>query len=69
MDENNTKITGVLVFYVDIGNLPTKKGVELVESFKERFRDFTTKMKANNYEVIWVPNRYYQGTHVELLKL
>lgn len=64
----NTKLSGVLVFYVNVGTLPNKKGAEFVNAYKKNLKDegFLDKMKDQGYEVIFVPNR--DVTHVELLK-
>lgn len=69
MENTNTpKLAGVIVFYVNVGMLPPKKGEEFVKTYKKNLKDegFLDKMKENGYEVIFVPNR--DVTHVELLK-
>lgn len=68
METTTPKLSGVIVFYVNVGTMPSKKSEDFLKAYKKNLKDegFLDKMKDNGFEVIFVPNR--DVTHVELLK-
>ena len=61
--ETNKEATGILVFYVNVGNLPAFKA----EAFIDRLRDkFKLQEIKKMYEVIYIPVRD-QETRVEFI--
>jgi len=67
MDEIR-KLNGLIVFYVNLGSLPPKKGEQHVLDYKAKLKEdgFLDRMKQNGFECLFVPNR--ELTHVEVLK-
>jgi hypothetical protein len=67
----NTEIKGMLVFYIDVGQLPPFKAEAFVERWKDNCsRDgFFEKLKAQGYEMIFIPVRPNSQTRVEMVPL
>lgn len=51
------KIKGVIVFYWNVGTIPTKEIEPFFENLKSKIVDVTNDLKASDYDVVWIPNR------------
>jgi hypothetical protein len=64
-----TPLKGILVIYLNVGQLPPQKAEAFVERYKEKLNKggFLDRLKAGGIEIMFVLNR--ETTAVELLKL
>ena len=60
---------GVMVFYVDIGNMPAHRGMEFVERIKNTMmEDMKDSELHDNYDLLFFPTQFEgeRGTKVEV---
>lgn len=77
MDNNKSEqncsqeMKGMLVFYQDVGQLPPFKAEAFIERVKDRFREdgLLQKLKANGYEIMFLPVRPNSQTRVEMVPM
>ncbi len=62
--QDDNRLKGCLVFYIDVGQLPPYKAEAFVERMKDNFRSERLK---KNYELIFVPVRPNGNTRVEFI--
>jgi len=67
----NKKIKGILVFYVDVGQLPPYKAEAFVERMKDQLNknDFFERLKKQNYEVLLFPVRPNSRTCIDMVPI
>ena len=59
------KMNGMMIFYIDIGQLPPYKAEAFVERCKDNFKN--KKLKKNGIECIFIPVRPNSKTRVEFI--
>jgi len=61
-------LEGLLIFYVEVGQLPTEKAEAFVERMKDRvFKELNDRL-PNTWKTIWLPTREQGGTTVEAIR-
>jgi len=63
------EIKGILVYYIDVGQLPPYKAEAFIERVKDRCNkdNFLTRLKEQGYESFWIPVRPNSQTRVEMV--
>ena len=65
----NTKFNGILVFYINVGQLSSENAKIFIDSQKSDFNnDLRSKLLEKGYEIIFVPIRD-GNTRVEVINL
>jgi len=67
MSKEKKKLKGVVVFYIDVGQLPPKKAQEFVDKLREQNKEFLDSLPEDVGE-LWLPVRN-GNTRVESLSL
>lgn len=63
-----TQIKNIIVFYIDVGQMPTEKAMDFLERQKECFDQETLdQLESQGNRVIWIPVRPNGGTTVEII--
>jgi len=64
---SDNPIDGLLVFYINVGQLPFDKAEALIETSKERVKPVTDRV-PDNYGILWFPVTTPTETGVELIE-
>jgi len=69
--KENKKLEGVMVFYVDVGQLPPYKAEAFIDRMKDQFGKTKTykKLKKAGVDTIWMPVRPNSQTRVEFMPM
>jgi hypothetical protein len=62
-----SNLKGLMVFYVDVGQLAPTKAETFVDGMKEKMSDTIQKLKDNGIEPIFIPVRPNSHTRVEFV--
>lgn len=60
---------GIIVFYIEVGTLPPAKAEMFIERVKAQNKEIIEKLKADNYEALFVPLRPNSNTRVDFIPL
>lgn len=63
-----SKLKGVLVMKVFVGNLPPSKAQAFVERYKEQYAYEFERIRDTGYDILFVPTRS-QDTSIEKIEL
>lgn len=69
MASNKKQTKGMMVFYIDVGQLPPYKAEAFVERWKDTCKKQTKKLRKSGIESIWIPVRPNSQTCVEFLPM
>jgi hypothetical protein len=66
-----SKIKNLLVFHIDVGQLPPFKAEAFIERLKDSFNTdgIVDRLREQGHEILWLPCRPNSSTHVELVQL
>jgi len=65
------ELKGILVFYIDVGQLPPFKAEAFVERMRDKLneRRMVDRLQKQGYEVMWLPVRPGSNTRIEMVPL
>lgn len=64
----NKEIKGLIVFYINVGQIPTEKAEEFVELHKEKIKNIIEKLENTGWNLIFLPTRIGE-TRIEKIEL
>jgi hypothetical protein len=62
-------VTGILTFYLDVGQLPPFKAEAFVERQKDKNRELIDRLNKQGIISLWIPVRPNSDTRVEFLPI
>jgi hypothetical protein len=64
---DDAELQGLILFYINVGQMPTQKAESLTQRWKEKTERAFRKL-PERYKIIWIPTRESK-TRVEFLQL